>query len=61
MAETTPVATPATLPSPKDIERASKFTREPFVSEGEDAATLLAPGSAHRRAFGAALLGGAGR
>ena len=37
MAETTPVATTATpLPSTDAIERASKFTREPFVSEGED-------------------------
>jgi ribonuclease E len=55
MAETTPVATPATLPSPKDIERASKFTREPFLTEGEDAATVLAPGTPHRRAFDAAI------
>ena len=55
MAETTPVAAPATLPSSKDIERASKFTREPFVSEGEDAATVLAPGTPHRRAFDAAM------
>jgi superfamily II DNA or RNA helicase len=55
MAETTPVATPVTLPSSKDIERASKFTREPFVPEGEDAATVLAPGTPHRRAFDAAI------
>src|SRR5262245_52070093 len=55
MAETTPVAAPATLPSSKDIERASQFTREPFVSEDEDAATVLAPGTAHRRAFDAAI------
>src|SRR5262245_45420783 len=55
MAETTPVAAQVTLPSSKDIERASQFTREPFVSEGEDPATLLAPGTAHRRAFDAAL------
>src|SRR5688572_28916981 len=56
MAETTPVATMATtLPSPDDIERASKFTREPFLTEGEDPASLLAPGSAHRRALDAAL------
>ena len=44
-----------TLPPPDDIERASKFTREPFLSEGEDPASLLAPGSAHRRAFDSAL------
>src|ERR671914_2605370 len=56
MAETTQVATRATtLPSSDDIERASKFTREPFLSEGEDPVALLAPGSAHRRALDAAL------
>jgi superfamily II DNA or RNA helicase len=56
MAETTPVATRATtLPSIDEIERASRFTREPFVSDGEDAAALLAPGTAHRRALDAAL------
>ena len=43
------------LPSLHDIERASKFTREPFRAEGEDAASVLAPGTAHRRAFDAAL------
>ena len=56
MADTTQVATLATpLPSRDDIERASKFTREPFLPEGEDAAAVLAPGTAHRRAFDAAL------
>jgi ribonuclease E len=56
MAETTPVATTVTtLPSPDAIDRASKFTREPFVLEGEDPATILAPGTAHRRALDAAL------
>jgi ribonuclease E len=50
------VATMATtLPSTDAIERASKFTREPFLTEGEDAAALLAPGTAHRRAFDAAI------
>ena len=49
------MAAPATLPSSKDIERASKFTREPFLAEGEDAATVLAPGTPHRRAFDAAM------
>ena len=44
-----------TLPPSDDIERASKFTREPFLSEGEDPASLLAPGTAHRRAFDSAL------
>jgi ribonuclease E len=56
MAETTPVADRATtLPSIDEIERASRFTREPFLSEGEDATATLAPGTAHRRAFDAAL------
>jgi hypothetical protein len=56
MAETTPVATTVTpLPSTDAIERASKFTREPFVSDDEDPAVILAPGTAHRRALDAAL------
>src|SRR5919198_927100 len=56
MAETTQVATTVTtLPSIDEIERASKFTREPFVQDGEDPAVTLAPGSAHRRALDAAL------
>jgi ribonuclease E len=56
MAETTPVATTATpLPSDDAIERASKFTREPFVSEGDDPASTLALGTAHRRALDTAL------
>ena len=49
------MATTATLPSSKDIERASQFTREPLLPEGEDAAALLAPGTPHRRAFDAAM------
>src|SRR5919198_2440553 len=57
MAETTQVATTVTtLPSSDEIERASKFTREPFVQDGEDPAVTLAPGSAHRRALDAALV-----
>jgi hypothetical protein len=56
MAETTQVATTATLlPSTDAIERVARFTREPFLSEGEDPAVTLAPGSPHRRAFDAAL------
>ena len=47
--------TATTLPSTDAIERASKFAREPFLSEGEDAVALLAPGTAHRRALDAAL------
>ena len=56
MAETTPVAEPATLPSIEEIERASAFAREPFLTEGEDAASALAPGTPRRRALDAALV-----
>src|SRR4051794_11288779 len=55
MAETTPVAEPAHLPSTEEIERASAFTREPFLTEGEDAASALAAGTPRRRALDAAL------
>src|SRR3954451_10281116 len=56
MAESLPVATPATpLPTPADIARAEQFTRERFVHEGEDADVALAPGSARRRALDDAL------
>src|SRR3954452_23804067 len=55
MAETTPVAEAATLPSIEEIERASAFAREPFLPEGEDAAGALAPGTPRRRALDAAL------
>jgi ribonuclease E len=56
MAETTPVATTVTtLPSPDAIEAASKFTREPFVAEGDDPNSTLALGTAHRRALDTAL------
>src|SRR5919198_3285897 len=55
MADTSPVAVEATLvPSTDDIERAARFTREPFLTEGEDPAVTLAPGSARRRALDAA-------
>jgi len=46
-------ATP--LPSTDAIARAEKFTRERFIYEGETAAEALAPESARRRAFDAAL------
>ena len=55
MAETTPVADQATLPSTDDIERAAAFTREPFLTDGEDPSSALAPGSPRRRALDAAL------
>src|SRR3954466_9825294 len=56
MAETTPVADVATLPSIEEIERASAFAREPFLPEGEDATSALAPGTPRRRALDAALV-----
>ena len=57
MAELTSVAPEATpaIPSEAAIKRAAKFTREPFVLPGEDAASQLAPGTARRRALDAAL------
>src|SRR5215210_5146416 len=56
MAEPTPVADLATtIPSPDDLERAERFTREPFLFEGEDPAVALAPGSARRVALDSAL------
>lgn len=38
-----------------EIERAERFTREPFVHDGEDSATALAEGTARRRALDAAV------
>src|SRR4051794_40615016 len=56
LAESTPVADRAThAPTSADLERAAKFTREPFLYDGEDAATALAPGSPRRVALDAAL------
>src|SRR3954447_26206898 len=55
MAETTPVAEAATLPSIEEIERASAFAREPFLPEGEEIGSALAPGTPRRRALDAAL------
>src|SRR5437763_16853115 len=56
MAEPLPVADPAApLPSPADIARAERFTRERFVHEGEDAGAALAPGTARRHALDTAL------
>ncbi len=45
----------ATVPKPADIERAARFTREPFVLEGEQPADALAPRTPRRAAFDAAL------
>jgi hypothetical protein len=44
-----------TVPDAAAIKRAERFTREAFVHEGEDAADVLAPGGARRRALDAAL------
>src|ERR687893_1619951 len=57
MAESTSVAVQATpaIPSDDATARRAKSTQEPFVLEGEEAATALAPGGARRRAFDAAL------
>src|SRR4051794_25239129 len=43
------------VPTPDEIARAEKFTREAFVHAGETADTALAPGTARRRALEAAL------
>src|SRR3954454_15779965 len=55
MAETTSLAEPSAVPSDEDLNRAEKFTLEPFVHEGEDAASVLAPGTPRRRALDEAL------
>ncbi len=47
--------TAAFLPPSGDLERVQKFTREPFVLEGEDIASALGPHSSRRPAFDAAL------
>jgi superfamily II DNA or RNA helicase len=57
MAESTQVAlVAAPIPSSSDIARAEKLVRERFLHDGEDAAVVLAPGCARRRALDAALL-----
>ena len=54
MAESTSVLAPSPV-SEESLQRAEKFTLEPFVQEGEDAAALLAPGTPRRRALDDAL------
>jgi superfamily II DNA or RNA helicase len=49
------MADTASLPTSASIARAEVFTREQFVYEGESLEEALAPGSARRRAFDAAL------
>src|SRR3954465_269034 len=55
MADTTSVVEPVAVPTAADLKRAEKFTLEPFVHEGEDAATVLAHGTPRRRALDDAL------
>ena len=46
----------ASLPSSDDLERAASFAREPFLLEGEEPASALAPGTPRRKALDAALV-----
>ncbi|MGH2969067.1 MAG: DEAD/DEAH box helicase, partial [Solirubrobacteraceae bacterium] len=56
MADSTHVADQVTnAPTPADVARAEKFTREPFLYDGEDAAVALAPGNPRRVALDTAL------
>src|SRR4051794_36690723 len=55
MAESTSVLDPPAIPAAEDLKRAEKFTLEPFVHDGEDAAIALAPGTPRRRALDEAL------
>src|SRR5436190_10240822 len=54
MADTTSVLASPPV-SEADLARAEEFTREPFLHEGEDAASVLAPGTPRRRALDEAL------
>lgn len=56
MADFTSAAPPAApIVDPNAVERAERFTLEPFVYPGEDLAIALAPGSGRRHALDAAL------
>src|SRR3954452_19129558 len=55
MAESTSVLAPPATPAAEDLKRAEKFTLEPFVHEGVDAAIALAPGTPQRCALDEAL------
>ncbi len=56
MAESTSAAEKAApIPTAARLKAAERFTREPFVHEGEDPAVALAPGGARRRALDMAL------
>src|SRR4051812_32714218 len=54
MAESTVLA-PSAVPAGEELKRAEKFTLEPFAHEGEDLASVLAPGTPRRRALDDAL------
>src|SRR5438067_12458907 len=54
MAESPSVLAPSPLDE-ESLARAEKFTLEPFVHEGEDAAAVLAEGTARRHALDDAL------
>jgi hypothetical protein len=45
----------APIPDPALVRKAERFTREPFVHEGEEIETALRPGTARRRAFDRAV------
>ena len=55
MADTSSAAIAASVPSAQERSRVEDFTREPFLHEGETIDDALAPGTARRRAFDAAL------
>ena len=56
LADPTPVAAVVTsVPTPSEISRAEKFTREAFVHAGETTEDALGRGSARRRALDAAI------
>jgi ribonuclease E len=55
MADTSSAAVAASVPSAEERSRVEEFTREPFLHEGETPEDALAPGTARRRAFDAAL------
>src|SRR3954469_9309253 len=54
MADSTSVVASSPV-SGADLKRAERFAKEPFILNGEDAETALAPGTARRAALDAAL------
>src|SRR5919198_1606103 len=54
MADSTSVVASSPV-SGADLKRAERFSKEPFVLNGEDAESALAPGTARRAALDAAL------